>query len=70
MSRQTIDFGIDLGTTNSAISLLKDVKPEIIKNNDDEDTTSSAVYIGKSGQVVVGKKAKNRLENANSVREV
>lgn len=70
MSRQTIDFGIDLGTTNSAISLLKDVKPEIIKNNDDEDTTSSAVYIGKSGQVVVGKKAKNRLENANSVRDV
>ena len=45
MTRQTIDFGIDLGTTNSAISLLKDVKPEIIKNNDDEDTTASAVEI-------------------------
>lgn len=70
MLRQTIDFGIDLGTTNSAISLLKDVKPEIIKNNDDIDITSSAVYIGKSGQVVVGHKAKNRLENANSVRDV
>ena len=47
MSRQTIDFGIDLGTTNSAISLLRDVKPEIIKNNDDIDITASAVYIGK-----------------------
>ena len=70
MSRQTIDFGIDLGTTNSAISLLKDVKPEIIKNNDDIDITASAVYIGKSGQVVVGNRAKSRLENANSVRDV
>lgn len=70
MARQTIDFGIDLGTTNSAISLLKDVKPEIIKNNDDEDTTASAVYIGRNGQVLVGKKAKNRLENVNSVSDV
>ncbi len=70
MSRQTIDFGIDLGTTNSAISLLTDVKPEIIKNNDDIDITASAVYIGKSGQVVVGNRAKNRLEQANSVHDV
>ena len=70
MSRQTIDFGIDLGTTNSAISLLKDVKPEIIKNNDDIDITASAVYIGKSGQVVVGNRAKSRLENVNSTEDV
>lgn len=70
MSRQTIDFGIDLGTTNSAISLLRDVKPEIIKNNDDIDITASAVYIGRSGQVVVGNRAKSRLENVNSVQDV
>ena len=70
MSRQTIDFGIDLGTTNSAISLLRDVKPEIIKNNDDIDITASAVYIGKSGQVVVGNRAKSRLENVSSTEDV
>lgn len=70
MSRQTIDFGIDLGTTNSAISLLKDVKPEIIKNNDDIDITASAVYIGKNGQIVVGKRAKDRKKNANSNGDV
>ena len=70
MSRQTIDFGIDLGTTNSAISLLRDVKPEIIKNNDDLDITASAVWIGRDGRAVVGKRAKSRLENPNSKKDV
>ena len=50
MARSTIDFGIDLGTTNSAISVLKGVKPEVVKNNLDMDITSSAVYIGKQGK--------------------
>lgn len=70
MTRQTIDFGIDLGTTNSAISVLNDIKPEIIKNNDDIDITSSAVWIDKNGRVVVGSRAKGRMENPNSVRDV
>ena len=43
MSRTTIDFGIDLGTTNSAIAELKGVSTEIIKNNSDGDITPSAV---------------------------
>jgi molecular chaperone DnaK len=61
MSRTTIDFGIDLGTTNSAIAVLKDVSTEIIKNNDDQDVTSSAVSYGKNGQVFVGTRAKNAI---------
>jgi molecular chaperone DnaK len=61
MSRTTIDFGIDLGTTNSAIALLKGTTPEVIKNNDDKDITPSAVFIDKRGQVHVGERAKNRL---------
>lgn len=51
MSRTTIDFGIDLGTTNSAIAVLKGVSTEIIKNNDDQDVTPSAVSFGKNGPV-------------------
>ncbi|NBV76390.1 MAG: hypothetical protein EBR59_10670, partial [Methylococcaceae bacterium] len=39
MNRTTIDFGIDLGTTNSAIANLKGVGTEIIKNNADADIT-------------------------------
>ena len=62
MIRTTIDFGIDLGTTNSAIAVLKGVSTEIIKNNDkDADITPSAVYVDKKGNIRVGDRAKNRL---------
>jgi molecular chaperone DnaK len=61
MSRTTIDFGIDLGTTNSAIAVLKGVSTEIIKNNTDQDVTPSAVSCGKSGQLFVGTRAKNNI---------
>jgi molecular chaperone DnaK len=59
MSRSTIDFGIDLGTTNSAIAVLNDVEPHIIKNNDDHDVTPSSVFIHKKGEVYVGARAKS-----------
>ena len=61
MARSTIDFGIDLGTTNSAISVLKGIKPEVVKNNLDMDITTSAVYIGKQGKILVGMRAKDKL---------
>jgi molecular chaperone DnaK len=59
MNRSTIDFGIDLGTTNSAIAVLDGVAQRIIKNNEDQDTTPSAVLIDKNKQVHVGQRAKN-----------
>ena len=58
MNRTTIDIGIDLGTTNSAIALLKDVTPEIIKNNRDQDITPSAVGFTKKGALQLGESAK------------
>jgi molecular chaperone DnaK len=61
VTRSTIDFGIDLGTTNSAIAVLKGVSTEIIKNNDDQDVTPSAVSYGRDGQLFVGRRAKNRM---------
>ena len=62
MERTTIDFGVDLGTTNSAIAVLDGVTPQIIKNNEDKDITPSAVYLSKKGQIYTGDKAKNALE--------
>jgi molecular chaperone DnaK len=59
MSRSTIDFGIDLGTTNSAIAVLNGVEPQIIKNSDDQDVTPSAVFINKQGVLRVGSRAKS-----------
>ena len=65
MGRITIDFGIDLGTTNSEIAVLRGIIPEIIKNNDNEEITSSAVFIDKRG-ISVGDRAKARMENEGS----
>ena len=59
MNRTTVDFGIDLGTTNSAIAVLDGVAQRILKNNEDQDTTPSAVHIDKNKQVHVGSRAKN-----------
>lgn len=70
MSRTTIDFGIDLGTTNSAIALLKGTDTQIIQNNDHQDITSSAVFIDKNGQQHVGLRAKNALEKEKSAEDV
>lgn len=70
MERSTIDFGIDLGTTNSAIAVLAGVTPQIIKNNEDKDITPSAVYISKKGQVYTGDRAKSQLEREQMLNDV
>ncbi|RKN21127.1 Hsp70 family protein [Micromonospora musae] len=62
--RDTIDFGIDLGTTNSAIAMVEeDGAVAVIKNNDGWDITPSAVWIPKPGTVHVGRKARERVES-------
>lgn len=63
MSRSTVDFGIDLGTTNSAVAVLRGVDTEVIKNNEDADTTPSAVWIDRRGRLRVGRAAKERDES-------
>lgn len=57
MERQTVDFGIDLGTTNSAIARATARGVKIVKNRDQSDTTPSAVAKTASGQVLVGEDA-------------
>lgn len=66
MTRTTIDFGIDLGTTNSAIAHLKGTTPEVLKNNRNQDTTASAVYITKAGQIQIGETIRQRFEEEKS----
>lgn len=67
MNRTTIDFGIDLGTTNSAIAVFTGNHGEptkVIKNTtdgNDADITPSAVYINKKGALRVGRRAKDRI---------
>jgi len=61
MPRMTIDYGIDLGTTNSAIAVVNGVQPEVIRTNEDMDFTPSVVHIDKRGQLLVGRVAYERL---------
>ncbi|HZM57482.1 MAG TPA: Hsp70 family protein [Acidimicrobiales bacterium] len=52
-------YGIDLGTTYSAVSVMNDVGlAEIVKNFIGEDTTPSVIYFEADGSVLVGSQAK------------
>ena len=58
-------FGIDLGTTNSCVAIIgQDGMPKIIKNIEDEYTTPSVVYYDESGEIIVGREAKNGMKLA------
>lgn len=53
--------GIDLGTTNSLVATWQGEKPVIIPNVHGENLTPSVVSVDDSGEVLVGKAAKERL---------
>ena len=53
-------LGIDLGTTNSAIAIVRGGEPEIIENAEGARTTPSAVAISKTGERLVGLLAKRQ----------
>ncbi|HEX7301769.1 Hsp70 family protein [Lentzea sp.] len=59
--RDTIDFGIDLGTTNSAMAVVRDGAVEVVKNNESWDYTPSAVWIPRPGVTHVGRGARDRI---------
>jgi len=61
MTRTTIDYGIDLGTTNSCVSVVENGNASIIRNNEGWPYTPSAVYIEKDGRIRRGMAAKGRL---------
>ncbi|HOE62479.1 MAG TPA: Hsp70 family protein [Candidatus Sumerlaeota bacterium] len=51
-------LGIDLGTTNSVMSIMEKNGPVIVPNSLGERVTPSVVGFTKSGEILVGKKAK------------
>jgi len=63
LERTTIDYGIDLGTTNSAVAVLDGVEPRVITNVRGRSFTASAIWIDKRGRLHVGEEAKQRQES-------
>lgn len=62
MARTTIDFGIDLGTTNSEIALLRGTEIEVFKDDEGFEFTPSAVWVDPKNKLWVGRQAKESLE--------
>ena len=62
--RQKIDYGIDLGTTNSAIARMDAGEAIIIKSDDNQmDTTPSCVSFNKKKTMFVGQNAKRAIDS-------
>ena len=62
MVRIKIDYGIDLGTTNSAICRMEKGEPIVIKTDVLKDTMPSCISINKKGSIRVGDDAYNTMK--------
>jgi len=67
MARTKMDYGIDLGTTNSSIARMQKGASVIIKNEYQNDTTPSCVHFDRKGAVQAGRKAYNELLRERSM---
>ena len=60
-------IGIDLGTTNSVVSIIENGKPKVLTNAEGAYTTPSVVGFGKKGEILVGQIAKRQaVSNPNN----
>ncbi|CAM9137143.1 molecular chaperone DnaK [Mycoplasma marinum] len=69
MAKEII-LGIDLGTTNSVVSVIEDKEPKVLENPTGKRTTPSVVSF-KNGDIIVGEVAKRQMEtNPDTIASV
>jgi molecular chaperone DnaK len=59
--RKTIDYGIDLGRTNSRIAVCVGTEVRVLRNNENFEYTPSVVWIDKTGRLYAGRPAYEQL---------
>jgi len=60
--------GIDLGTTFSAVAVMRpSTGPEVLRNKEDEIITPSVVFFSDGGEALVGTQAKNMAKTSKDV---
>lgn len=65
-----IVLGIDLGTTNSVVSIIENKQPKVLENPNGKRTTPSVVAF-KNNETIIGEVAKRQLEtNPHSIASV
>jgi molecular chaperone DnaK len=64
--RNKIDYGIDLGTTNSVIARMENGVPTIKKSDTLKDTFPSCIHFNKKKDIIVGDNAYNIMKNDNA----
>ncbi len=69
MAKEII-LGIDLGTTNSVVSIIENGKPKVLENANGKRTTPSVVSF-KNNEIIVGEAAKRQMEtNPNTIASI
>ena len=65
-------LGIDLGTTNSVISVIEDGRPIVLKQEDGESILPSVVGLDPQGKLLVGHPARNQalLAHGRTIKSV
>lgn len=71
-TNQNVVIGIDLGTTNSCVAIMKHGKTQVVENSEGARTTPSVVAFTQDGERLVGEAAKrqNLTNLENTVSEV
>ena len=60
-------IGIDLGTTNSCVSVMEGNEPVVIPNAEGKRTTPSVIAFVEDGEIKVGKKEHPRIKNSKLI---